>query len=241
MLDGVRIVEEALAARIPIDVCLYDPAASRASVRLSSLLGALRANAVRLIPAAPHVIAAVSQVETSQGIVAVAVMPASDPSLVLDDAGLLLVVADGIQDPGNLGTIIRIADAAAASGVAVTGTAVDPHHPKAVRATMGSLFHVPVFEIETAALVDALRARTARVFVADQRGAIEYTAADYRPPVALVFGSEAQGSDPRWMAAAGATLRIPIYGRAESLNVAMAAALLLFEARRGSRGVEVVR
>ena len=80
-----------------------------------------------------------------------------------------------------------------------------------------------------------------RVLVADQRGALDYTFADYQPPAALVFGSEAHGPDPRWTAAAAATLRIPIYGRAESLNVAMAAALLLYEARRAPRGAEVER
>lgn len=241
LLDGTRLVEEALAAGIPIEVCLYDPAASRTSTRLSALLGMLRDRGIRLVPATPHVVAAVSQVETSQGIVAMAVMPALDPGLALDNAGLLLVVADGIQDPGNLGTIVRIADAAAAAGVAVTGAAADPHHPKTVRATMGSLFHLPVFGIETAALIEALRARGARVLVADQRGALEYTSADYRPPVALVFGSEARGPDPRWIASAEAVVRIPIYGRAESLNVAMAAALLLYEARRVPRRAEVGR
>jgi len=241
VLDGIRIIEEALAARVPIDVCLYDPAAAGRSIRLAALLGTLRGHGVRLVPAAPHVVAAASQVETSPGIVAVAVPPASDPGPVIDDDRLLLVVADGIQDPGNLGTIVRIADAAAATAVAVTGTAADSHHPKTVRATMGSLFHLPVFEMETGEVIEALRARRIRVLVADQRGVVDYMSADYRPPAALVFGSEAHGPDPRWTTAATATVRIPIYGRAESLNVAMAAALLLYEARRAPRGAEVGR
>jgi TrmH family RNA methyltransferase len=241
ILDGIRLVEEALAADVPIEVCLYDPAAARTSIRLAALVGTLRERGVRLVPAAPHVVAGASQVETSQGIIAVAAMPAPEPAVALDDVGLLLVVADGIQDPGNLGTIVRIADAAAATAVAITGPAADPHHPKTVRATMGSLFHLPVFEMETVKLIEELRARGVRVLVADQRGALDYTSADYRPPAALVFGSEAHGPDPRWGEAAAATLRIPIYGRAESLNVAMAAALLLYEARRAPRGAEVGR
>jgi TrmH family RNA methyltransferase len=90
-------------------------------------------------------------------------------------------------------------------------------------------------------VIEALRARRIRVLVADQRGVVDYMSADYRPPAALVFGSEAHGPDPRWTTAATATVRIPIYGRAESLNVAMAAALLLYEARRAPRGAEVGR
>ena len=241
VLDGVRLIEEAIAADVPLDVCVYDPAAPRTSPRLAALLGTLRDRGVRLVAAAPRVVAAASQVETSQGIVAVARMPWTAPAAVLDAPTLVLVVADGIQDPGNLGTIVRIADAAAATAVAVTGSAVDPYHPKTVRATMGSLFHLPVFALQTEALVDALRERSVRVLVADEDGAIEYSAVDYRPPVALVFGSEAHGPDPRWTAAADATLRIPIYGRAESLNVAMAAGLILYEARRARRGAEVRR
>ena len=241
MLDGVRLIEEALAAGVPLEVCLYDQAAPPSVPRLATLLEALRDRGVRLIPATAHVLAAASQVETSQGIVAVAALPPAAPEAVLGHPGLLLVIADGIQDPGNLGTIVRIADAAAGTAVAVTGGGADPHHPKTVRATMGSLFHLPVFEMDTATLVAALGERAVRVIVADQRGVIEYSAADYRPPVALVFGSEAHGPDSRWTAAAAATVRIPIYGRAESLNVAVAAGLLLYEARREQHDAEVRR
>jgi len=241
ILDGVRLIEDALAADVRLEVGIYDRRAVRASPRLAQLLAALRGRGVRLVPAEPHVVAAASQVETSQGIVAVAELPAPVPSAALGHPELLLVVADGIQDPGNLGTIVRVADAAAATAVAVTGRAADPRHPKTVRATMGSLFHLPVFEMDGAALLEALRARGARILVADRNGSIDYSDADYTPPVALVLGSEAHGPDPQWRAAAAGTLRIPIYGQAESLNVAMAAALLLYEARRAPRTAEVER
>jgi TrmH family RNA methyltransferase len=241
VLDGVRLIEEALAADVPIEVCVYDPAAARTSPRLRTLLSALGSRGVRLVPAAARVVAAAGQVETSQGVVAVAVPPAASPAANLDHAALLLVVADGIQDPGNLGTIVRVADAAAATAVAVTGSAANLHHPKTVRATMGSLFHLPAFPMDRTRLVAALRTRGTRILVADQRGSTDYRVADYAPPVALVLGSEAHGADPEWHAAAAESVRIPIYGRAESLNVAMAAALLLYEARRAPRPAEVGR
>jgi TrmH family RNA methyltransferase len=143
----------------------------------------------------------------------------------------LRAVADGVQDPGNLGAIIRAADAAGASGVLVTG-GVDPHHPKVVRASMGSLFHLPVVALSLPQARDLLTRAGVRVLVADPRGEVEYTRADYTPPVALVVGSEARGPDPAWREVAAGTVRIPLYGRAESLNVALAAGLLLYEARR---------
>lgn len=237
VLDGVRLIEEAVAAGVVLEVCLYDPAAGTAP-RVNALLAVLRAAGVRLVPAAPHVVAAASQVETPQGIVAVAHRPRFPPEVPLD-AAALLVVADGVQDPGNLGTIVRVADATAATAVLVTGAAADPYHPKTVRAAMGSLFHLPVFKMDAAALIGTLRDHAVRVLVADRRGAVDYRAVDYSPPVALVLGSEAHGPDARWMTAAAAQVCIPIYGRAESLNVALAAGLLLYEARRVPRGAEV--
>jgi TrmH family RNA methyltransferase len=241
VLDGVRLIEDALAAGIPIEVCVYDPAAMRTSPRLSALLGDLSSRGVRLVPAAARVVAAASQVETSPGVVAVAVPPAVSPEAILSRAALLLVVADGIQDPGNLGTIVRVADAAAATAVVVTGSAANLHHSKTVRATMGSLFHLPTFRMDRATLIATLRTHAARVLVADPQGSTDYSVADYTPPVALVLGSEAHGPDPAWHDVAAGRLRIPIYGRAESLNVAMAAALLLYEARRAPRTAEVGR
>ena len=241
VLDGVRLIEEALAADVPIEVGVYDPAEARTSPRLGTLLTALRGRGVRLVPAAARVVAAAGQVETSQGVVAVAAPRAVAPEAILSHDELLLVIADGIQDPGNLGTIVRVADAAAATAVAVTGAAANLHHPKTVRATMGSLFHVPAFQMDRAALIATLRTHAVRVLVADQRGSTDYGVADYTTPIALVLGSEAHGPDPAWYVVASGTLRIPIYGRAESLNVAMAAALLLYEARRAPRTAEVGR
>lgn len=232
VVEGVRLVGEALAAQIPAEMLLYDPDALRADARIGGLVARAAASGIRCVEAAAHVIGAVSQVEAPQGILAVIALPAAALDPVLERPGVLLVVADRVQDPGNLGTIVRVADAAGASAVAVTRGSVDPHNPKAVRATMGSLFHLPVVETDAAPLAAELRRRGIRVLVADQDGALEYTAVSYAGPLALVLGSEAAGADPLWRQAAEATVRIPLYGRADSLNVAIAAALLLYEARR---------
>lgn len=235
VVEGVRLVGEALAAGVPAEVVLYDPAARRADPRVAALVARAAASGIRRVEATARVIDAVSQVDTPQGILAVIALPAATLDAALERPAVLLVVADRVQDPGNLGTIVRVADAAGASAVAVTRGSVDPHNPKAVRATMGSLFHLPVVETDAAPLAAELRRRGIRILVADPDGALEYTAVSYAGPLALVLGSEAAGVDPLWRQAAEATVRIPLYGRAESLNVAIAAALLLYEARRRER------
>ncbi len=231
VIEGVRALEQALADRIALDAVVYDPRAA-GDPRAQAVLTRAAAGPTQLIPASSRVVAACSQVETSQGIIAIAVRPsASLPGLIADPAALL-VVADRIQDPGNLGTMIRIADAAGASGVIVLEGTVDAFNPKAVRATMGSLFHLPVAEAVTEEVLRAADTHAVRILVADRHGAVDFLDADYRRPCALVFGNEGQGVDPRWIDQAAATVRIPLYGRAESLNVAVATALLLYEARR---------
>jgi len=232
VVEGVRLVQEVQAAGVPTELLLYDPDAARKDPRIAAAVARSAATGIRTIETRAHVLAACSTLETPPGVLAVVALPAADLSGVLRRSDLLLAVADGVQDPGNLGTIIRVADAAGASAVAVVRGSVDPCHPKTVRATMGSLFHLPVAEVDRDELAGRLRQLGVRILVADPRGAQDYAAASYRPPLAVVLGGEGAGVHPSWQEAADTSLRIPLYGRAESLNVAIAAALLLYEARR---------
>jgi len=232
VVEGVRFLTEAQAAHVPTELVLYDPRTAWGDPRIAELVARAAESGIRTIEASRHVIAACSQLETPPGVLAVVSIPSPGLPAVLERDDLLLVVVDRVQDPGNLGTIVRVADAAGASAVAVTRGSVDPCSPKAVRATMGSLFHLPVVEVERDDLMRQLRERGVRILVADQRGTQNYVAASYAPPVAVVLGGEAAGVHPQWRETATALVRIPLYGRAESLNVAIAAALLLYEARR---------
>jgi len=231
VVEGVRMIEEALASGVAVEVILYDPAAMTGS-RAAAVLDRARQQRVRLVTATARVVAACSQVETAQGIIAVVVHPRAALSDVLASPQLIVVIADRIQDPGNMGAIIRTADAAGASAVVSTTGSVDARNPKAVRATMGSLFHLPVTSAPTPQLVAALRERHVRILLADPAGAFDYTQVDYRSPIAIVLGNEGEGPDALWRTASPTTVRIPLYGRADSLNVAVAAAVLLYEARR---------
>ena len=231
VVEGVRMIEDVLNSGVAVELILYDPTTTTGS-RASAVLDRARGQRVRLVTATTRVVAACSQVETAQGIIAVVAHPRAALSDVLDSPQLLVAIADRIQDPGNLGTIIRIADAAGATAVVTTAGSVDARNPKAVRATMGSLFHLPVASAPTPQLVAELRERRVRILLADPAGASDYTQVDYRCPVAIVLGNEGEGPDPLWRTASPTTVRIPLYGRADSLNVAVAAALLLYEARR---------
>ena len=221
LVEGIRTVETALQAGAPLEEIIYVPDLLE-DARGQRLLALARGRDIPLVPVREHVLDVIADTKTPSGVVAVARMEKPDFRLVLGSAPTL-VVADRIQDPGNLGTIIRIADAAGIAGVLVTPGSVDPYNPKAVRASAGSLFHIPVVDLgeeeerEAAAL---LQQRGVRVLVADARGERVYSEVDYSPPVAVVLGNEAAGVSSLWRSVALATVRIPIFGKAESLNVA---------------------
>ncbi|MDR7421349.1 MAG: RNA methyltransferase [Armatimonadota bacterium] len=227
LLEGPRVVAEALAAGLVIEAALVDADGDPA---LAALADRLRAGGARVHPAARRVVQAAGSVVTSQGVVALAARPPAPAASLLDTPDLVVLVADGIADPGNLGAMVRTALAAGATALAACGGA-DPFHPKVVRAAAGAAFRLPILHDSADALRERLVARGARIVVADPRAAVDYTAARLEPPVAVVVGNEARGPSPAW-AAAGLAVRIPHYGPVESLNAAAAAAVLLYEVAR---------
>lgn len=150
--------------------------------------------------------------------------------------GALWLVAAGVGVPGNLGAMLRSADAAGASGVLVADAAVDVFNPNVVRASMGALFTVPIAVSEASALQQWLAERNVRVVVAEPSSATAYTTIDYAADLALVIGSEATGVGASWHRAGYGSAGVPMAGRVDSLNAATTAAVLLFEARRQRTG-----
>ena len=144
----------------------------------------------------------------------------------------LWVVLEAIRDPGNLGTIMRTVDAAGASGIVLAGDTCDPFSHEAVRASMGSIFAVPVSRTDRAGLIDLARAWPGDVVGTHLAGKLDYRSAAYREPVLLIMGNEAAGLTEEVAAACGKLVRIPMAGRLDSLNLAVATALMLFEIRR---------
>lgn len=200
-----------------------------------ALADAYRDRVDDLVVVADHVMERLADSRSPQGVVAVARMVTAS----LDDVvgrGVLVVLADP-SDPGNAGTIIRTADAAGATAVVLAGDAVDPFNPKAVRASTGSICHLPVVvDVTVADVVAACRDRGQWVVALDMAGTrdVEVLATDDRP-VAIVLGNEAHGLPSTITAQVDDLLSVPTYGRAESLNLAAAAAVTLYTAARGRR------
>jgi TrmH family RNA methyltransferase len=188
----------------------------------------------RVFDLAPGVMERVASTMTPQPLLAVVAYRPS-PWACLDGASLVVVCVD-VRDPGNLGTVIRTADAAGVDAVVCCDGTVDPTNPKTVRATAGSLFHVPVVPGGTAhAALSELGARGFTTAAAVARDGTDYVSFDWSRPVALLLGNEASGLDDALVATVGARVTIPMAGRSESLNVGVSAAILCFEALRQRR------
>ncbi|MGH9103653.1 MAG: TrmH family RNA methyltransferase, partial [Acidimicrobiales bacterium] len=183
---------------------------------------------------APGVLERVADTVTPQPVLAVVGL-VDRPLEELAGAGLV-VVAAGVRDPGNAGTILRSAQAAGADGVVCCGGSVDLYSPKAVRASAGALFHLPVVVgREPVDVLERIGAWGLRRLAATARGGLDYADADLRGPVAVVVGNEAHGLDPALASVVDASVTIPLHGGAESLNVGVATAVLCFEAARQRR------
>jgi TrmH family RNA methyltransferase len=231
LVQGVRPLDLAVAHRWPLQALLHTaPPRSRWAEEL--LGGPAEARRVQLTP---ELLAELGGKEDGvPEIVGVAVMPDDDLDR-LGPAPTLVVVADRPSSPGNLGSLIRSADALGADGLVITGHAVDPYDPRVVRASRGSLFALPTVRAEAAADVVAWASRSPRslqLVGASEHGTVAVWDHDFRGPTAVVVGNEAAGMSRGWSAACGITVRIPMVGAASSLNAAVAGSLLLYEVAR---------
>ena len=232
LLEGPKLVVEAARAGLELVETAVAPGAGETPAGREALAELAR----RTVPVrrmAAELVASLSETETSQGIVAVAKRPSFELAAVLRGPAPLVVVADRIQNPGNVGALLRSAEAAGATGALVTEGSADPLSWKALRGSMGSAFRLPhVRGLSLDAALDALDARGLRLLATASDGDVRYDRADLRGPVAILLGSEGAGLSPAVMRRAAARLRIPLAPPVESLNVAAAAALVLFEAAR---------
>lgn len=244
LVEGPQGVREAVAAGGPPVREVY--ATPEAARRYDDVLAAARARGARVRLGDEDVLAAMSA--DAQGLVAVAVLVPAGLGDVLAAGPTLVAVLAHVRDPGNAGTVLRAADAAGADAVLLTRSSVDVHNPKAVRSTAGSLFHLPVVTgLDAGPAVQELRAAGLAVLAADGAGDHDLDdlldvagqapagTPDLARPTAWVFGNEAWGLSEEDRALADAVVRVPIRGRAESLNLATAAAVCLFASARAHR------
>ncbi|WP_295818502.1 RNA methyltransferase [uncultured Microbacterium sp.] len=236
LLEGPQAAREALAFRPDTLVELF--ATPTAMERHQDIRDAAGDAGLEIVFTTEAVLDAMADTVTPQGIVAVARQSPTSLKDIFAASPTLIAICEEVRDPGNLGTIIRAADAAGADAVVLTGRTVDPYNPKVVRATTGSLFHVPVaVGAELSATVERAHASGLRVVAADVGGEDFLARRDaLSAPTAWLFGNEARGLDDDALALADLSLRLPIYGRAESLNLATAASVCLYETAFAQRG-----
>lgn len=223
VLETTKLVQEAIACRWPLEEVF-------ATEEWVAKYGA--PSGVPLTLVAERLFSQLVTTETPEGVVAVARLP-RDADLPPVTATAFFVVADALQDPGNLGTIIRTADAVGATAVLVGPGTVDPYSPKVVRATMGSLFHLPV--LVRPSLYDdlgRLKAEGTSVFATALRHDRNLYDLDLRGPLAWLVGNEGAGLTPEAVALATEAVSIPMPGQAESLNASVATAVCLYETLR---------
>jgi TrmH family RNA methyltransferase len=224
VVEGVRLAEEALASGWEARLVLYD---AGLSARGLELVQRCRARGIPVEEAAPYVLKSAADTETPQGILGVF----TRRELSLPARPDFLVVADGLRDPGNLGTLLRTAAAAGAQALLLAPGCADPFSPKVLRAGMGAHFRLPILSLDWDRLAELLKP-ACQVFVAQASEGTPAWQLDLRRPIALVVGGEAEGAGPQARALADGLITIPMPGRSESLNAAVAAGILLFEVVR---------
>ena len=232
MIDGPVLVREALAAGLLVEEVFADPSADSEVIDIAAAAGAI----VRGV--SPEVLSRAVDTVTPNGMAAIArrIDISVDAAIDAAAAGPLVLVLVDVADPGNAGTLLRVAESAGAAAVLFCGSSVDPCNPKCVRASAGALFHLPVASGGDAlAILERLGQQEVRTLATVPSGAAAYDTVDLTGPVAIVLGGEAHGLPELVTAAAGTRVTIPMEGRSDSLNVAMAGAVLCFEASRQRR------
>ena len=236
LLDGEHLLDEALRSGLPIEVVAFADRSEAGGT--NGIADRAQQSGARILSVSDKVLSAMSPVRQPSGVVAIAARPARPLADAFARAPQLVLILSDVQDPGNVGAIVRAAEACGATGVVVAGRSADPFGWKALRGSMGSTFRMPV--VSNVGLQDAARearARGVRLLAAVPRGGTPLPISNLRTPVAVVMGGEGSGLPGDIITDADERITIPMAPAVESLNVATAAALIAYEAsrQRGSR------
>ena len=235
-VEGERLIEECLQSRLTLTACFY---VTEPGPRAQKIIDEVERRGCPRFPVTPAALQSISDTVSSQGLIAIAGRPKAVFEQTLaprDGVAPLTVCLDMVQDPGNFGTIVRTAEAAGASGVVATKGSVDAFAPKTLRSSMGSALRLPVATgIESEELLTRIRAAELNVVATTANGEKVYSDYNWRRPTMVIFGAEASGVRRELLERCDERLRIPLRDPVESLNVAAAAAAVLFEAARQRR------
>ena len=231
IIDGARELLRAIDAGVElIEVFVYEPFCQSEASR--EVLERLRGDALQVISVTEAVFTRIAFGERAEGVVGVATTPrAALADLVLPD-GPLVAVLEGVEKPGNIGAILRSADAAGVSALITTGSGTDLYNPNCIRASLGTVFTMPVCEAPAADVLCWLNEKYLTVYAAMVDAPLPYTEANFSGPAAIVLGSETTGLSTDWRQEKVTPISLPMLGAADSLNVSATAAVLFYEALR---------
>jgi len=243
LIEGLRFVEEAFKSNADIEKIfvtkefIEGPNNAGFMENISMAFKSNKGDEIRHKPevyvVAENVFARMSDTETPQGIMAVVRMRNENADKVFAEKGGIFLILESIQDPGNMGTIIRTGDAAGVSGIFISKGCVDIYNPKVLRSTMGSIFHVPCIKCDDIiSTISALKTSGIKVIAAHLKGEKSYFEVNMKDGAAIIIGNEANGISNSVAEAADMLVKIPMPGKAESLNASVAAALMVYEAVR---------
>jgi TrmH family RNA methyltransferase len=231
--EGLKLVADAAEAQWTMRTLVY-AAAVRSQPLVARLAAQTHSRGGTVIEASEAVLAKISRRENPQTVLGVFEQRRVPVSTIKPKPDDVWVALEGIRDPGNLGTIVRTVDAVGAAGVILIGETVDPFSTEAVRATMGSIFAVPPVRATRADFADLASRWPGTVVGTHLSATTDYRTADYRGPVLLLMGTEQSGLTEEVAKTATLLVKIPMAGKADSLNLAVATAVMLFEIRRGA-------
>jgi TrmH family RNA methyltransferase len=227
LAEGVRLVEEAYAANWPFRFVLYSDEISERGKKLVEKLEEKKIEAEKVESV---LLQSLSETETSQGLLAVL----NDFRIPIPESPNFILIPDSIRDPGNLGALLRSADAAGVQAVLIPPETTDAFAPKVLRAGMGAHFRLPMHTMNWDEINQVSKSASLKVFLADMNGQSCWET-DFRPPLALIIGGEAEGASEPARKFANAFVKIPMAGNIESLNAAAAGSVLMFEVMRQRR------
>jgi TrmH family RNA methyltransferase len=231
LIEGVKMVEEALRDKLGVKQVIASPSLTqhhgKGVIKLAERSG------IEILWISERLMDGVSESKTPQPVMAVVTMREHAEEVLIAHSSRLIVIAHQLQDPGNLGTIIRTAEAVGAAGVAVTQNSVDPHNPKTVRASMGSILRLPVVRIaEALGFLGKCKKAGYQTVAMVLQGNRNLFDADLTKPTAVIFGQEASGLQGSLLESVDLQIRIPMAETIDSLNVATSAAVVLYEVLR---------
>ncbi|MGI6097857.1 MAG: TrmH family RNA methyltransferase [Dethiobacteria bacterium] len=231
VLEGFRLIEEALKAGLVPEIFFFEQDLWQRE-KLKSILRKLPPGTIKA-SITKEILYHLSETETPQGVLAVAPFAVNSSLQVSSACNHFLLIIDRLQDPGNMGTIIRTAAAAGIKETVLTKGTIDPTNPKVVRSSMGAVFYLQFsMSADTASLINKLKEKDIQLIASSPKADLDYTIPDYRQPTAFVIGNESKGVDPSILKAATYKVKIPLLGPVESLNAASAAAILIYEGVR---------